>query len=169
MIKIRDLLFFGIIFIFVIIGCKSDIDSDKQENITDTVQNNKTSYDSDLAKKLQADEYGMKKYVMAFLKKGPNRDMDSVKAAEIQRAHLDNINKMAEEGKLVLAGPFLDDGEIRGIYIFNVESLEEAQELTNSDPAIQEGRLVMELHPWYGSASIQEINKWHKKISKENI
>lgn len=167
--KIRDILFFGTITFMVVIGCQSDKNDKPQEEMIDTVQTAATDYDSNLAKKLNADDYGMKKYVIAFLKSGPNRDMDSVTAAKIQRAHLDNINKMAEEGKLVLAGPFLDDGEIRGIYIFNVETLEEAEELTNTDPAIKEGRLIMELHPWYGSASVQQINELHKKISKESI
>jgi uncharacterized protein YciI len=111
----------------------------------------------------------MKKYVMAFLKRGPNRFHNSATAAQIQRAHLDNITKMAEEGKLVLAGPFSDDGDIRGIYLFNVETIEEAEELTNTDPAVQAGRLIMELHPWYGSASLQQINDLHKKVSKEEI
>jgi uncharacterized protein YciI len=128
-----------------------------------------SEYDAKLANKYGADDYGMKKYVMAYLKRGPNRDQDSATRAQLQRAHLDNIGKMAEEGKLVLAGPFLDDGDIRGIYIFNVETVEEAEALTNTDPAIQAGSLVMELHPWYGSAAIMEINNLHKKISKEGI
>ena len=81
------------------------------------------SYDSALAMKLGADEYGMKKYVMAFLKTGPNQEQDSAKAAELQRAHLDNIFRLADEGKLALAGPFLDGGELRGVYIFNVETV----------------------------------------------
>ena len=34
---------------------------------------------------------------------------------------------MAEDGILLLAGPFLDDGDITGIYIFDIESVEEAQ------------------------------------------
>jgi len=126
-----------------------------------------TSYDEDLAKKYGADDYGMKKYVLAYLKRGPNRSKDSATRAELQRAHLNNIDKMAEEGKLVLAGPFLDDGEVRGIYIFNVETIEEAEALTKTDPAIKAGSLVMELHPWYGSAALMEINSLHKKVSKQ--
>lgn len=126
-----------------------------------------SEFDAELAKKYGADDYGMKKYVMAYLKRGPNRSKDSATRAELQRAHLENITKMAEEGKLVLAGPFLDDGEVRGIYIFNVETIEEAESLTNTDPAIQAGSLVMELHPWYGSAALLEINNLHKKISKQ--
>ncbi len=80
-----------------------------------------------------------------------------------------NINRMAEEGKLVVAGPFMDDGEWCGIYIFNVTTVEEAKALTETDPAIQAGRLVMELHPWYGSASIVRISDLHKNIAKKNF
>ena len=118
---------------------------------------------------IDADEYGMKKYVMAFLKRGPSIDQDSVTKSNIQRAHLDNINRMADSGQLVLAGPFLDDGEIRGIYIFNVETIKEAKELTASDPAVKTGRLIMELHPWYGSAALLSINELHEQISKKDI
>ena len=110
----------------------------------------------------------MKRYVLAFLKAGPNREQDSLTAATLQKAHLENIRRLAEIGKLSLAGPFLDGGELRGIYIFNVPSVEEAQQLTATDPAIQAGRLVMELHPWYGSAALQQVNKLHHKVAKEN-
>ena len=130
----------------------------------------KTSgYDAALAKQLGADEYGMKQYVMAFLKNGPNRTHDAETAKTIQKAHLENINRMAEEGKLAVAGPFMDKGEVRGIYIFNVTTLEEAQKLTETDPAIKAGRLIMELHPWYGSAALMQVNETHKKLEKKNV
>jgi uncharacterized protein YciI len=127
-----------------------------------------SQYDSELAKKVNADDYGMSRYVMAFLKAGPNRDQDSTTAMALQRAHLDNINRLAEEGKLVLAGPFLDDGELRGIYVFNVATVEEARQLTETDPAIKAGRLAMELHPWYGSAALKLLNEWHGKVARKN-
>lgn len=139
--------------------------------INDTGTSNKAEgqeqaiYDSLLAQKLGADEYGMKSYVMAFLKAGPDRSQDSAEASRIQRAHLDNINRMAEKGMLVLAGPFLDNGELRGIYLFNTASVEEAEKLTSTDPAVQAGRLVMELHPWYGSAALPELTGIHERIS----
>lgn len=125
-------------------------------------------YDSLAAAKYGADEYGMKKYVFAFLKRGPNRDRDSAAAAELQAAHMANIGRMAEEGKLALAGPFFGDGDLRGIYIFNVESLEEAEALTNTDPAVQAGSLVMELHEWYGSAAVMAINEIHGTLAKKD-
>jgi len=124
-------------------------------------------YDARLADELGADDYGMRSYVMAFLKAGPNRDQDQQTAMELQRAHMDNINRLAEEGSLILAGPFLGDGQLRGIYIFNVESIEEARELTASDPAVQAGRLEMELHSWYGSAALLKVNDIHRQISKQ--
>lgn len=128
------------------------------------------AFDSVLANQLGADEYGMKTYVFAFLKTGPNRSKDSTTAAELQKAHLANIRRLAEEGNLVLAGPFIDGNEdFRGIYIFNTGSVEEARAWTASDPAIQAGSLVMELHPWYGSAALQQLNEMSQKITRTSF
>lgn len=128
-----------------------------------------TKYDSLKAKEYGADDYGMKKYVMAFLKRGPNRSLDKDSANALQAAHMENIGKMAEAGKLVLAGPFFGNDDLRGIYIFNVTSIEEAEALTNTDPAIKAGSLVMELKEWYGSAALMAINDLHTEIAKINI
>ncbi len=116
-----------------------------------------------------ADEYGIKKYVIAFLKEGPNRDISKEEAIKLQTAHLKNIEKLAEEKKLVVAGPFLDRGELKGIYIFNVTTIEEAKQLTNTDPAIQSGSLVMELKEWYSSAALMSVNDIHNILSSKNI
>jgi uncharacterized protein YciI len=147
-----------------LLACKPkvNVETTSMEGTTDEF-----AYDSTLAAQLGADEYGMRKYVMAFLKAGPNRDQDSITAVELQRAHMANINRMADEGKLAVAGPFLDGGELKGIYIFNVSTIEEAKALTETDPAIKAGRLVMELHPWYGSAATMMVNDWHKKVQKK--
>jgi uncharacterized protein len=134
-----------------------------------TTAMSETTFDSTLAAQLGADQYGMRKFVMAFLKKGPNRDWTKEQADSLQRAHMDNIIRMADEGMLVLAGPFFDDGDVRGIYIFAVENLEEAEALTNSDPAIQAGSLEMELREWYGSAALMQIPELSKKVSKVSI
>lgn len=138
----------------------------KSQNVDVVPVESFDGYDSLLALETGADSYGMRRYVMALLKEGPNRDRDSTESAELQRAHMANITRMAEEGKLVVAGPFFDDWEVKGIYIFAVESIEEAEQLTNSDPAIQAGSLVMELHPWYGSAAMMKINEMHLKLTK---
>lgn len=144
-------------------ACTSEQSSNQ---LPDDALEEMSEYDSVLAKELGADDYGMRQYVMAFLKKGPNRNMDTAEAVKLQMEHLKNIGRMAEEGMLLLAGPFMDDGDIRGIYIFDVRSVKEAEELTKTDPAIQAGSLVMELHPWYGSAAVMKINEIHNQIAK---
>ncbi len=137
-----------------------------QEDKVIEPENETAVFDSSLAQQYGADDYGMKSYVMAFLKKGPNRELDDSTASALQAAHMENIGAMAEAGKLVLAGPFFGDGDLRGIYIFNVSSIEEAEELTNSDPAIQAGSLEMELIQWYGSAAVMAIPELHDKLAK---
>lgn len=152
---------------FFTVSCSREEEICKEEQPAPAKKEN--GYDKELAAKLGADDYGMKRYVMAFLKSGPNKSQDSAEAQRLQRAHLDNIGKMAEEGKLVVAGPFMDDTELRGIYIFNVETVKEAEELTKTDPAIKAGILIMELHPWYGSAALMQTVEIHDAISKEKI
>jgi len=125
-----------------------------------------SAYDAALATKLKADEYGMRVYVMALLKAGPNRNRTPDEARKLQDAHMANINRLAAQGKLVVAGPFEDAGELRGIYIFDVRTVAEAQALTRTDPAIQAGSLAMELHPWYGSAALMLVNEVHAKLQK---
>jgi uncharacterized protein YciI len=145
-------------------------ENEKSAKITaDVNASEEVKYDSALAVEFGADQYGMKKYVMAFLKRGPNRDRDSAEAVALQRAHLLNIERMAEEGMLVVAGPFLDNDDLRGIYIFNVPTVEEAIQLTNTDPAIQAGSLVMEMKEWYGSAGLMGVNDLHKKVSRQSV
>jgi len=86
-----------------------------------------------------------------FLKKGPNRkegDGDSPEVQDLQKAHIANIIRLANMKKLIVAGPFGDDGLFRGIFVFRVTSLQEAQELSATDPMIKIHRLEIELHPW---------------------
>jgi uncharacterized protein YciI len=141
---------------------------EKKETI-DLLSKEPPEFDSALAAATGADEYGMKPYVIAYLKRGPNRDQDSATAADLQKKHLENIVRMADAGQLAVAGPFMDDTDVRGIYIFNVATVEEAKALTETDPAIQAGRLEMELHPWYGSAALMLINNLHKRIEKKSV
>jgi uncharacterized protein YciI len=86
---------------------------------------------------------------LAFLTRGEKWTPEKTPATEeIQKGHMANINKLAEMKKLVAAGPFGGNGRLRGIFVFRVASLEEAKALTASDPAVQAGRLAMEIHPW---------------------
>lgn len=125
--------------------------------------------DDEMIQELGADELGMRKYVMAFLRSGSNRDQDAETSRKLMQGHMDNIGRMAKEGKLALAGPFMDNGTMRGIYVFNTDSLEEAKKWTETDPAIQAGRLEMELHPWYGSAAVLLLNDLHSRVQKKSF
>ncbi len=157
------------LLILLALSCKNSNEKTENMDVTDLLLQKEFSYNSTLADSLGADQYGMKKMVIAFLKSGPNRSQSQEEAQKLQRAHLDNIGRLAKEGKLVLAGPFLADGELRGLYIFDVETLEEARELTATDPAIQQGRLVMELHEWYGSATTILVAKLHKLVAEKEV
>lgn len=95
-----------------------------------------------------AAEYGLKTYYLVLLKKGENRSQSQEEAMKLQEAHLNNISRLAELGKIVIAGPLLDNSEIRGIFIFDADSQEEVEELCATDPAIKAGRLIAEVHPW---------------------
>jgi uncharacterized protein YciI len=93
----------------------------------------------------------MQTVYFGFLKKGPNRkegDDKTPEVQELQKAHIDNINRLAATKKLIMAGPFGDDGDLRGIFVFRVASLKEAQDLAATDPMIKIDRLKIDLHPW---------------------
>jgi uncharacterized protein len=99
-------------------------------------------------------EWKMKQYFMVFLSVGPDRMQDSITKAKIMEGHLNNISRLFEEKKLVLAGPFMDDGDVVGIFILDAPTKEEAVKLTESDPAVKAGRLKYEIRPWYGPGKI---------------
>jgi uncharacterized protein YciI len=92
---------------------------------------------------------------LAFLTRGDKWTPEKTPATEeLQKAHLANIKRLADMKKLVVAGPFGDDGKLRGIFVFRVGSMEEAKALADTDPAVQAGRLALEIHPWMVSEGI---------------
>jgi uncharacterized protein len=93
--------------------------------------------------------YLMQQYYMVFLKSGPQRSQDSITAAELQQKHLAHLAWLYEEGYTSLTGPMGDDGEIRGMVLFNTPTQKEADSLANLDPMVKAGRLVVEVHPWW--------------------
>lgn len=125
------------------------------------------NYDEKLAKELQADDYGMKTYVLVILKTGPEKGFSKAKQDSIFLGHMSNIGKMVEKGKLVVAGPMgKNDKNYRGIFILDVPTIAEAEQLVGTDPAIQSKLLAAELYIWYGSAALKETLKIHSKIEK---
>lgn len=93
----------------------------------------------------------MKEYYFCLLTRGPNTGLDSLELATLQQGHMEHLNAMAESGKLLIAGPFGDNGSWRGILILDAGNIEEARDLVNQDPMIKAGRLIGEIHPWWGA------------------
>lgn len=126
------------------------------------------AYDPDLAERLGADERGMKTYVLCILKTGPrDSEVTGDERKRVFEGHFANINRLADEGKLVVAGPFgRNDRAYRGLYIFNVATVEEAEKLVVLDPAVEAGVFLAELTPWYGSAGMMVVTETHRRIEK---
>lgn len=140
-----------------------------QNSASDTTNVN-PNYDESLAKKLGGDEYGMKMYILAILKTGTNTSADKELVSESFRGHMNNINRLVKEGKLIVAGPLgKNDKNYRGIFILNnVSSTEEANDLLQTDPAIKNKILDVEIFNWYGSAALPEYLPISDKIWKAN-
>ncbi len=125
------------------------------------------NYNNTLAQKLGADNFGMKTYILVILKTGNNQTTDKALINNSFRGHLDNINRLVEQGKLIVAGPLgKNDKTYRGIFILNVTTFDKANELLQPDPAIKEGLLNVELYNWYGSAALPKYLEVSEKIWK---
>ncbi len=134
---------------------------------SDTLNANR-NYDKVLADKLGGDEYGMKKYFLVILKTGANTSNDKELINESFRGHMNNINRLVEEGKLIVAGPLeKNENNYRGIFVLNnIESIDDAKKLLQTDPAIKNGLLDYEIFSWYGSAALPEYVPFSDKIWK---
>jgi len=126
------------------------------------------NYDKTLADKLGGDDYGMKSYFLVILKTGTNTTTDKELISNSFRGHMDNINRLAEEGKLIVAGPLgKNENNYRGIFILNnLKSIEEAKELLQTDLAIKNDLLDYEIFTWYGSAALPEYLPFSDKVWK---
>jgi uncharacterized protein len=94
-------------------------------------------------------EEQIRRYWFVMLMKGENRTHDSATAAKLQEGHLANINRLYNEGKIKVAGPFGGGGDWLGLFIFDCPSRNEVDSLLKTDPAIGAGRLNYDIKPWY--------------------
>ena len=133
-------------------------------------QNLNPNYDSTLAKKFGADDYGMKTYMLVILKTGTNDTKDKSIIDSLFAGHMKNINRLVELNKLIVAGPLVkNEKTYRGIFILDVKTFEEANELLKTDPAVKEKLLDAELYQWYGSAALPDYLKASEKVAKYNF
>lgn len=128
-----------------------------------------TAYDAELASRVGADDYGMRKYVLVVLKTGPTPLPAGPERDEMFKGHFANIKRLAAEGKLALAGPFDGEDGWRGLFILAVSDLEEAKRLTLTDPVVRSGEMVAEYHKYYGSAALMRVNEDHSRVAKKSF
>jgi uncharacterized protein YciI len=127
------------------------------------------AFDAALAQKTGADDYGMKKYVLVVLKTGPNKMPAGPERDAMFKGHFANINRLAAEGKLALAGPFDGVDGWRGLLILAVNDLDEARLLVATDPVVANGEMVAEYHKYYGSAALMLVNDAHKTVARKSF
>ncbi|AXE63433.1 hypothetical protein BBF93_03760 [Hyphomonas sp. CACIAM 19H1] len=129
------------------------------------------AYDAALAERLGADDLGMRSYVLAILKTGPQDAAitDKDQRADLFAGHFSNMGRLAEDGKLVLAGPLGGEDGRRGLFILNTADIATAQEWVASDPTIEAGIFTVDYSKYYGSAALMQVNEVHAKIQKKGI
>lgn len=127
-------------------------------------------YDAALADSLGADDYGMKNYVFVILKTGPARITDQQVLDSLFRGHLRNIERLVNEGKIIVAGPFgKNDKTYRGLFVFDVATVEEVETILQTDPTIRAGIFETEIYPWYGSAALGMYLPYSERVEKVSI
>jgi uncharacterized protein YciI len=132
-----------------------------------STENKVTSYDPVFAASVKADERGMRNYVMVILKTGPATNLSEAERAKLFEGHFANIDRLSKAGVLLSAGPFgKNDKQFRGLFLFAVETVEEAKPLVESDPSVAGGLFVYEAYPWYGSAALMDLPAQHARVQK---
>jgi uncharacterized protein YciI len=132
-------------------------------------QSGNSGYNKALADSLGADERGMKMYVLVILKTGPKPDVSQPVRDSLIKGHFGFMERMSAKGLLVMAGPLeKNDRQYRGIYIFNVPTVEQARAMAKEDPSIQSGYFDVELFGFYGSAALPMLVPIHNTLQKKN-
>lgn len=127
------------------------------------------AYDAALATRLGADDYGMRSYVLVILKTGPKPMPAGPERDEMFKGHFANMKRLADEGKLVLAGPFDGAQGWRGLFLLAVKDIEEAKRLAATDPVLAKEEMVAEFHKYYGSAALMQIPETHERLAKKKF
>ncbi len=149
------------VVICMLLGACTEVKTSNEEGVANEIKTNVTYKKTDLEKagyqvfdfvdEETKDTILMQQYFIAFLKRGSNRSQNKLEADSLQKLHLKHLKRMYDEGYADISGPFGDDGEIRGITIYNVPTLQIADSLANMDPMVKAGRLVIEVKPWWAA------------------
>lgn len=157
-----------IITVIIVLSVIYCFNSCKQAGNDQTAQVQTSTIDTTLIKKFGADEYGYKQFILVFYKNGP-RHIDTAQAATVQVAHLKYLKGLMDKGKIIILGPTMEENEIRGICIYDCKTVGEAKAFAEADPAVTSGEMMIEAHPWYGSAAILCVPEMHKKLERKSF
>jgi len=138
-------------------------------SVATAAEETKPVFDAALAQRLGADEHGMRQYVFVLLKTGPKPVPKGPERDALFKGHFANMERLAAEGKLVMAGPFDGVDGWRGMFILAVKDIAEAKQLAATDPVLASGEMIAEYHVHYGSAALMQINETHKRIQKKDF
>ena len=108
----------------------------------------------------------MRQYVLVILKTGPTPVPAGEARSEMFRGHFANMERLSQEGKLVLAGPLDGVDGWRGLFVLAVQDIEEARALASTDPVLRQGEMVAEYHTFYGSAALVGVRDAHARVAK---
>lgn len=124
-------------------------------------------FDAALAERFGADDYGMRRYVLVILKTGPTPLAAGPERDAMFRGHFANMQRLAEAGQLVLAGPLDGVDGWRGLFVFAVKTIDEARALGATDPVLMQGEMVAEYHRYDGSAALMGVNDLHQRLQRK--
>lgn len=124
-------------------------------------------YDADLAKAMGGNDNGMRSYVFVLLKTGPNKMAAGEERNKMFQGHFANIQRLASERKLAVAGPYDGVDGWRGMFVFATADIEEAKRWVATDPVIISGEMVAEYHKFFASAGLMGVNDIHNRIQKK--
>jgi uncharacterized protein len=91
-------------------------------------------------------------YELVMLRRPANApDYDEAELERIQREHLAHHEGLRASGHVVTNGPVTDqaDPSLRGLTFYRTGSLEETRKFAEADPAVQAGRLTIDVMTWY--------------------
>lgn len=125
------------------------------------------AYDADLAKSLGGNDNGMRSYVLVILKTGPRKMPEGEARKEMFKGHFANIERLANEKKLAVAGPLDGVDGWRGVFVIAVPDIAQAKTYVETDPVIVNGEMVAEYHKFFSSAGLMMVNDVHNKIIKK--
>jgi uncharacterized protein YciI len=125
------------------------------------------AFDPALAAAVGADDNGMRRYVLVILKTSPTPVPPGPARDEMFKGHFANMKRLADAGKLALAGPLDGVDGWRGLFIMAVSDIEEAKALVATDPVVAQGEMIPEFHKYFGSAALMLVNDAHAKVSRK--